>query len=219
MHPVVAPRPVVGAAGLAAVAGALALALAVTSPPDPAPAMVAEPVRGVRAPPPPGPLEVLAIPLKAAVAPRAPLPIAFFVVNRSDEMLLALPSLDGSDEEWRFPKIAVEAFDTRGQRVPTEAPERHRRCGNVNDLDAADFVLVPPGGAIDLTVDDRSFGIDAYAPLVPGQYTFRLRYDLSFVGWDRAEHSPGTDDLIPLLPRGIYFSEPITLQVTTVPLP
>ena len=219
MQPVVAPTPRRRhAVALAAATAALALPIAVheLAPPR-APSQASpqppSPTEPTPAPPwPVGPVVVVAIPAQTVVAPGQTLAISTFLVNRSDNNIAALPSLDASDDEWRFPKLAVEARDPTGGMVSTEDPEKRGRCGNINALRVEDFVIVRPGEVLDLT-GEGTFGLEAYAPVVPGRYTMRVRYDLSFVGWDGATYEEPTYVAIEVLPRNIYFSNTFTIDV------
>lgn len=139
-----------------------------------------------------------------------PLPLRFTVVNRTNQTLPVLRSLDASDVGWRYPKIDIIVRDHAGKRVEVEA---RGRCGLMNPLTAKDFVELAPREQVDLFGEDMFDHHVMYSGIAtPGRYTITLRYDLSFSGDD----APHDDDIAPLLaklPKGVYESAPIELEV------
>lgn len=158
------------------------------------------------------PISMLVIASPTTVRPDEPLPLTFYAVNRTDRPLEVLRSLDGSDMGWRYPKIDLEIRDAQG-RLVEGAPVG--RCGLVNSLAASDFVELAPGARTKL-VGDGTFGhhrLRGPNGLAPGVYTVTLHYDLRFDGPERATHEDGIEAKVAALPKGMYSSPPITIEV------
>jgi hypothetical protein len=157
------------------------------------------------------PIAIVGSASRATVGPDEPLPITFYAVNRTDRPLSVLRSLDASDMGWRYPMMTIEIRDAAGRLV--EGP-KVGRCGMMNPLTMKDFVELAPGARVDL------FGKGAFGhyrlrgpnDLAPGVYTVTLHYDLRFDQRDRAMHDE-VEVKIATLPKGMYSSPPITIEV------
>ncbi|HEY5926398.1 MAG TPA: hypothetical protein VIV11_32150, partial [Kofleriaceae bacterium] len=158
------------------------------------------------------PLSIEVVASRTQIARGEPLPLSYYIVNRTTQTLPVLRSLDASDMGWRYPKIEIDIRDANGQQLGHGAS----RCGLVNPLTATDFVELASGARVDL------FGKDAFghyklrdtSHLAPGRYTVSLRYDLSFTDIERK----GTFDdsvraKIDRLPKGVYSSPPMTIDI------
>jgi hypothetical protein len=105
--------------------------------------------------------------------------LTFRIINRSTKEVMLVGSLDGSGEGMRYPHCRVEINDKAGEPVTA----RYGRCGNMNSLRVADFVIVPPGQAFD------PFGEGFFPPALlspgyfpvkdPGLYSVRFHYSTS----------------------------------------
>jgi len=144
-----------------------------------------------------------------------PWPLAFYAVNRTAGPLHVLRSLDASDAGWRYPKIDLEIRDAKGELVlgPTIG-----RCGLVNPLTDEDFVELASGDRVDL-LGEGTFGhykLRDTSYLRPGRYTVTLRYDLRFDELERGKQmtiDERVSQRIGSLPKGLYFSPPITIDL------
>lgn len=148
----------------------------------------------------------------ATVRPDEPLPLTFYAVNRTDRPLSVIRSLDASDMGWRYPKIELEIRDAQG-RLVEDAPVG--RCGLVNPLTASDFVELAPGARTNL-LGDGTFGhhrLRGPNGLAPGVYTVTLHYDLRFDGPERTTHEAGIEAKLAALPKGVYSSPSMTIEV------
>lgn len=186
----------------------------VTPPIPPVPPASARPV----ALPPEPPIEIVATVDRARIRVGDPLPVTFAIRNRSDRPVAVLPSLDNSDNGVRYPIIDIEIRDRRGRRLETPRPAG---CGWINRLTIEDFRWLAPGQTFDL------FGGNGFAhymldwrPAERGHYTVKLVYDLRFatmddaaLGFNKSPAYPDATALVPLLPRGLYESELIEIDV------
>jgi hypothetical protein len=157
------------------------------------------------------PIEIVVTASARKVRVDQALPLTVSAINRTDRPQTVLPSLDASDVGWRYPKIDIEIRDARGQLVVGSGIGR---CGLVNPLVASDFIELAPGAHADL-LGKGTFGHFRLGDptLAPGVYTVTLRYDLRFDQPDRGAHDD-VDDKIATLPKGVYASAPITIEVT-----
>ncbi len=214
----VAVTAVLGGIGYAAVRDA-ELARQAAFAPTAAPSRIVEP-RAVEprmpapavAPSTEPPISILVIASPTTVSPDDPLPLTFYALNRTDRPLSVLPSLDASDMGWRYPKIDIEIRDAKG-RLVEGAPVG--RCGLVNPLAASDFIELAPGARANL-VGDGTFGhhrLRGPNGLAPGVYTVTLHYDLRFDGPERGTHEAGIDAKLATLPKGMYSSPSMTIEV------
>jgi hypothetical protein len=116
--------------------------------------------------------------------------LAVTITNKSGKEVVLVGSLDGSDVGWRFPKCRVEIFDAAGKPVTAAMG----RCGNMNVLRLADFVVVPAGGAF------NPCGPGFFSPhqfhrfpvSAPGDYTVCFYYSTS----DRVEDYFGDERMM-----------------------
>lgn len=107
------------------------------------------------------------------------------IVNATDEEIVLVGSLDGSDLGRRFPHCVFEVTGPDGASSVVIPPH----CGNMNALREADFVVVPPRGAFDpyAPIDDYDFF--AACQLEPPSFPKRGRYRIRFT------YSTESDDL------------------------
>jgi len=160
------------------------------------------------------PIAIVGVASRTRITRGQPLPLTFYVVNRTTHSLPVLRSLDASDFGWRYPKLDLEIRDAKGHLVMAEGG----RCGLVNPLAKDDFVDLASGARTDL-LGDGTFGhykLRDTSYLPAGRYTVTLRYDLSFAEPERGKGMPVEASVrakIETLPKGVYSSEPITIDV------
>jgi hypothetical protein len=149
---------------------------------------------------------------RVTVAAGERIPLDFSIVNQGPRAVQVLRALDGSDVGWRYPKITIEIRDAAGEVVP--APMMGR-CGLINPLTADDFVALEPQARVSL-VGEGTFGHHALDVGIAeaGRYTLTFRYDLTFESRDKSSPSPELAAAIAALPRGVYTSEPVVVEVT-----
>jgi hypothetical protein len=160
------------------------------------------------------PIEIIGVASRRQISSGVTLPLTFYVVNRTDHALPVLRSLDASDMGWRYPKIDIEIRDAKGRLIE---PGGIGRCGLVNPLQADDFVELAAGERLDL-LGEGGFGhhrLRYPLNLAPGTYTVMLRYDISFAERERKGGEPDTNlrAKIDRLPRGVYTSAPVTIEI------
>lgn len=139
------------------------------------------------------------------------------LINRSDETICLVGSLDGSDVGWRYPKLTAQ----REGPVETAAIGR---CGNMNNLREEDFVTLKPGQGFDPYDAERGFfGNQVLREKLtePGEYTFTLTYDTDehdigkwwgFMG--PGEPTAGMKRRFAKVPKGTFESNTVTITVT-----
>jgi len=149
--------------------------------------------------------------------------LAFRVINHSAEDVVLVGSLDGSTANMRYPRCVVEILDASGEKVGGP----YMRCGNMNNLSVADFILVPAGMGFD------PYGKGFFSPPSlawwpikdPGEYTLRFHYATSdsiqdYFGderWDkRYRGTPEIRRLFERVPKVDLVSE---LKLTFAPKP
>jgi hypothetical protein len=162
------------------------------------------------------PIEIVAASFTQHSPVGKPLPVVFALRNRTSGAIVVLPSLDASDVGWRYPMITIEVRDVDGNLVE---PKNLGRCGLVNPLTAKDFATVPTGASIDIVGEGTSgHHMNRWVPEVPGPYSVTMIYDIRFDSPETKTAVPDDDDevarLIAALPRGIYRSNSVTIQVT-----
>jgi hypothetical protein len=103
--------------------------------------------------------------------------IAVSLINRFDSDIYLVGSLDGSEDQLRYPFCHFEVPDPTGKRVG--APY-YGRCGYMNRLREKDFVQVPPGGKFDpyQNIDDHGFfrSTQLWPPTFNSTGTYRVRF-------------------------------------------
>jgi hypothetical protein len=160
------------------------------------------------------PIEIVGVAKRRRITADDELPLTFYAVNHTNQSLPVLRSLDASDMGWRYPKIEIEIRDANGSVV---GPGSLGRCGLVNPLAAKDFVELASGARVDLLGEDsfRHHRLRHPNGLPPGTYTVTMRYDISFAKAERksTQHDATVRALIERLPRGVYTSAPITIEV------
>ena len=106
------------------------------------------------------------------------LPLTALITNLSNQDVLLVPALDGSDS-FRYPHVRINI--TKPENAPLPPP--FLRCGNTNDIRNEDFVNVAPLETFEPL--NWITAIPAHEFTVPGTYTIEVLYstDADFDAW------------------------------------
>ncbi len=166
-----------------------------------------------------GKLRLQARALRPSSVTGEPLPVRFALVNDGAEPIFVLPCLPGSGTALgrKFPLISALVTDGAGKEM--SVPLAGSFWGSPR-LRGAQFRRLVPGESLDPFEEGTGEPppLLDFRPAEPGTYTVRLSYDVRGETVDEWATDAGLPDeearrLLPLLPRGLYQSDPVTITV------
>lgn len=145
------------------------------------------------------------------------------LINRGNQAIYLVGSLDASDSKWRYPHCYFEVIGPDG----ASAVKQYGRCGNMNTLRKEDFFKIPAGGTFDpyQKVDFQGFfsayQLDSGNFNKPGEYRIRFFYstnnpDIGEWGGDGGERvgsDPEIMRMFRLVPKVEVRSEEVRVVV------
>jgi hypothetical protein len=163
-------------------------------------------------------LEFVARRLKDKGKVGEPLPIHFALRNISPTTVQILPSLDGSEEQMRYPRYSLEVRDEKGEAQKL-AKGRGPRCGFMNPIKVLDFETLEPWEETNpFGFGTSGISMNGWIPQRPGTYTLIAVYDATGVvpdEWKGAvkQMDPQAQQLLEAMPRGRFESNRLTIIV------